>query len=473
MPKVTIDVPEGFEEVVKQLEQTLRQAQKGVEGAQAGDMAAFDTAWQSVNAGVEESERQMKRRLLRVLDVDAPQVLIDGKPYARVGRYAATYKTRQGPVEVERSLYREVGVRNGPTVDAISLRAGALEEGWLPETAGAMAHLMACGTSREAEGTAQALGRLPYSRSSFERVGHALGALYGRQRPQVEEALAQAWEVPQEAASVSVSLDRVSVPMEEQRKRPRGRPKQGAPSRPVTRAFRMAYVGTVTLHDKEGQALKTLKYGRMPHGDAKHLAQRLAQDVQAVLAQRLLPVVVLTDGAPEMMRLLDEALAAHAPKATQVVPLVDFWHLLEKLGLAALLIHGVLAPGVIERWKLALLNRPGAIWQVLTELHQSGKRHQKTGEALPVHDAITYLENHGERMSYALARQRGLPIGSGGVEAACKSLVALRMKRPGSRWKEHSGQHVLDLRSLVLSDRWAPAMQLTLAPLRSQVRSVA
>lgn len=473
MPKVTIEVPEGFEEVVKQLEQTLQGTQKGVEGAQAGDMAAFDTAWQSVNAGVEESERQLKRRLLRVLDVDAPQVLIDGKLYSRVGRYEATYKTRQGPVEVERSLYREVGVRNGPTVDPVSLRVGAVEDGWLPEAACAMAHLMACGTSREADSTAQALGRLPYSRSSFERVGHAVGALYGSQRPRVEAALIQALQVPAEAHSASVSLDRVSVPMEEPRKKARGRPKEGAPKRPVTRAFRMAYVGTVTLHDKEGQALKTLRYGRMPQGDAALLAQRMAQDVQAVLGQRFMPVVVLTDGSPQMMNLLDQALASHAPKATQVVPLVDFWHLMEKLGLAAVLIHGVLAPQVLERWKLSLLNRPGAVWQVLTELHESGKRQQKAGEAMPVHDAITYLENHGGRMAYAPARQRGLPIGSGAVEAACKSLVALRMKRPGSRWKEPSGQHILDLRALVLSDRWQPAMQLVLTPLRSHVQAAA
>lgn len=49
---------------MKQLEQTLQGAQKGIEGAQAGDMTAFDTAWQLENAGVEESERQLKRRLL-------------------------------------------------------------------------------------------------------------------------------------------------------------------------------------------------------------------------------------------------------------------------------------------------------------------------------------------------------------------------------------------------------------------------
>jgi hypothetical protein len=106
----------------------------------------------------------------------------------------------------------------------------------------------------------------------------------------------------------------------------------------------------------------------------------------------------------------------------------------------------------------------------LSELHDSGKRQQRQGESLPVHDAITYVENHGERMSYALARQKGLPIGSGSVEVACKSLVPLRMKRLGPRWKEDSSQRVLDLRSLVLSDRWEPTMRFTLAPLRSEVR---
>ncbi|SDE79043.1 hypothetical protein SAMN04488504_1121, partial [Myxococcus virescens] len=54
-----------------------------------------------------------------------------------------------------------------------------------------------------------------------------------------------------------------------------------------------------------------------------------------------------------------------------------------------------------------------------------------------------------------------------------KSLVSLRMKRPGARWKEASGQHILDLRALVLSERWDAAMHLTLAPQRAEVRRAA
>jgi hypothetical protein len=47
--------------------------------------------------------------------------------------------------------------------------------------------------------------------------------------------------VPKQAHNVSVSLDRVSVPMEEPRLRPVGRPTKNAAKRPITRAFRMAY----------------------------------------------------------------------------------------------------------------------------------------------------------------------------------------------------------------------------------------
>jgi hypothetical protein len=87
-----------------------------------------------------------------------------------------------------------------------------------------------------------------------------------------------------------------------------------------------------------------------------------------------------------------------------------------------------------------------------------------------VHEAITYIENHRELLGYPGARRRGLPVGSGNTEATC---FTVRMKRSGARWKEATARDVINLRALALSDRWAPAIQLTLASLRKTVRVAA
>lgn len=94
-----------------------------------------------------------------------------------------------------------------------------------------MAHQVQQVTSREAGESARQLGRLPYSRSSFERVAHSVGALYVPAHGDIEDALIEQYEVPAEARSVSVSLDRVSVAMEEPLQTSVGRPKKDAPKR--------------------------------------------------------------------------------------------------------------------------------------------------------------------------------------------------------------------------------------------------
>jgi hypothetical protein len=94
---------------------------------------------------------------------------------------------------------------------------------------------------------------------------------------------------------------------------------------------------------------------------------------------------------------------------------IDLWHVVEKLGAAARVIHADGASAVVTRWKLLLLNSESAVSRILNELHSSGLRERKVGDARPVHDAITYLQNHGSRMDFVAARAAGLPIGSGNV----------------------------------------------------------
>ena len=472
MAVMVIEVPEELKALGDAMVEALAavtKARAGVKGGKAVDYGAVEMAIGEAVAGIERAGHQL---VLQSLDVDLPAVLIGGVRHARVGRCEATYYTLAGPVIVERSLYRPVGQRNAKVVDPVSLRAGVVADGWLPRTARAMAHQVQQVTSREAEESARQLGRLPYSRSSFERVAHAVGELYVPAHGDIEDALIEQYELPEEARSVSVSVDRVSMPMEEPLPRPVGRPKKGAPKRPVVRNFRMAYCATLTLHDQEGEALHTIRYGRMPQGDAKNLCEGLGADVSALLVKNpALNVAALCDGAPELWNLLAEPLGEEA-LGTKVHELVDMWHLLEKLGRAAAVIHGSgSADEAMRAWRMKLLNSSRAAEGILNELKQSGREHVQVGESRPVHEAITYIENNGDRMDYAAARRQGLPIGSGNVEATCKSLVEVRMKRPGSRWKEDSGEHIIQLRAIALSDRWDAALDLTLRPLRKAVRA--
>jgi hypothetical protein len=454
MAKVTLELPD---DVAAQLQVMLKRLEATTKAAQAADGTPFDAnaALGAITEATTAVSLELKRRVLQGLDLEAQRVRIGDQPHTKVGRYEASYKTLEGEVTVTRNLYRADGMRNGKTVDLISARLGAIEGGWLPETATAMAFLLAQGTSREAEATARTLKRLPYSRCSFERVGHMVGAMHDVMRTEVESVLIERFVLPEGAHSVSVSIDRVAMPMEEPRAKPKGKPKKGAAKRPVSFVYRMAYCGTVTVHDADGRGLHTIRYGRMPKSDAKALSASLATDVAALHAKKPgLKLSILTDGAPELHSLLDNALAVELPGVT-VYRLVDFWHLIEKLGQAAALIHG---PAEVARWKLSLLNSRHATGRIIQALESSRCASLKVGDARPVGDALRYLRNHRERMNYADARALGLPIGSGNVEATCKSLVSIRFRRPGARWKEVSGHHVLDLRALALSDRFHEAV---------------
>lgn len=472
--QMVIERPEELKGVGEAVTALMRQVEASWRSTRGGRAVDYAEIERQVAAGAAALERASHQAVLQGLDIDQPHGVIEGKAYRRVGRYAADYYTLAGPVRVTRTLYREQGERTAKTVNAVSLRCGAVSEGWLPATAQAMAPQLQQGTSREAESTAQMLGRLPYARSSFESIGQEVGRQYTVVRSELEESLLEEFVVPVEAASVSVALDRVSVPMEEAGTAAARASQPGGRRRKVWRQFRMAYCATLTLHDRKGEALPTIRYGRMPQGDVDDLCRSLTHDVCMLLRKQPgLGVILLADGAADLWKLLTTHLNADT-LGVPVRQLVDLWHLLEKLGSAARLLYGAAqGAAVLQGWRLRLLNRTSSVTEILHELRASGKAQLRVGTSRPVHEALTYLENHQGQMNYAAARRRGFPVGSGNVEATCQSLVAIRMKRPGARWKETTGEHVLNLRALALSDRWNTAMTLTLRPLRKPVRLAA
>lgn len=458
MEMIVVQVPahhKSLADAVVAASKQLLEVERGAAFGRSVKMVAVEQAAADAAASL---ERAFLKGALQELDVDEERVLISGVVHVRVGRHPMTYYTMAGEVVVDRSLYRPLGGRrNAKSIDPIAVRAGLIEGAWLPSTARAMAHRLAIGTSREAEACSKLEGRLPYSRTSFEQVAHAVGTAVVAERADIEQALIDTLVVPTQTASIGVALDRSAMAFEEPRPRPCGRPRKNAPKRPITRVFHMAWSGTITFNDREGNVLQTNHYAREPAFGAT-LAQTLASDVHAIRQKHPeLPIVILCDGAHDLWNLLEP----HFEGVADVTRTVDYWHLVQKLAAAAAVIASN-ASEVLASWKLELLNRAAAPERILAELHASGMEGVCVGKAKPVHEAMTYLENHAHRMRYRENRRRGLPIGSGPVEANAKSIYTVRMTRPGARWKPDTADHVLQLRAHALSNRFVEAIAMAL-----------
>ena len=69
--------------------------------------------------------------------------------------------------------------------------------------------------------------------------------------------------------------------------------------------------------------------------------------------------------------------------------------------------------------------------------------------------AITYFKNNKSRMQYTKNLKRKLPIGSGVIEAACKTIVKSRLCRTGMKWKSKGVKIVVSLRAMIKSSgKW-------------------
>ena len=67
---------------------------------------------------------------------------------------------------------------------------------------------------------------------------------------------------------------------------------------------------------------------------------------------------------------------------------------------------------------------------------------------------IGYFEKNKERMRYADFKKRNLFVGSGVMEAGCRTIVAQRLKQSGMHWTVNGANSIIALRCSLLSNRW-------------------
>jgi hypothetical protein len=67
---------------------------------------------------------------------------------------------------------------------------------------------------------------------------------------------------------------------------------------------------------------------------------------------------------------------------------------------------------------------------------------------------IAYFDKNKERMRYEDFRKQGLFVGSGVVEAGCRTVIGQRLKQSGMHWTVRGANNVVALRCCILSGRW-------------------
>lgn len=434
-------------------------------GRVAEDFGDFE---KQLHARVMAVEREVVGEALGAADVDTEAVSIEGCVYRRVLRCEDTYLTAAGPVRVERTLYRAAGGGGERCVCPLELRLGLIEGRWTPLAAEQAAWVVAHLTPACAEELFERLGNQTPSRSSLDRLPKALGARWEAGRAGFEAAVRAEEAVPQEARSVAVSLDGILTPMRgglRQEKR-EAQAAQGLLQRGGT-GYREVGCATLSFFDAEGDFLRAVRLGRMPEEKKRGLKALLQQELAHALQQRPgLTLVKLADGAHDNWDFLADAL----PPGVETV---DFFHAAEHLNAALGAAHGEGSVKTRNRFDVlrrTLLEVPGGAAKVIAALARLAKAHP---HAPQVRKALNYFRTHRARMDYATSHAAHLPVGSGCVEAACKSLVTRRLKGGGMRWGMDGGQAILTLRSLQQSDRFDAAWALLAATYKLEVLTLA
>jgi hypothetical protein len=198
------------------------------------------------------------------------------------------------------------------------------------------------------------------------------------------------------------------------------------PGQPVRDEDSTSYVGAIETAEQFG-----------PRIYAEAVRRGLLQ------AQR---VMVLGDGSPWIWAIAHE----HFPEALQIV---DLYHAREHLANLAKIVYGP-THSEGKQWLATRYHEldAGKVETILGALRRLKSRDDTVQKE--IEKQIHYFQANAERMRYAEFRRQGLFVGSGVIEAGCKTIVGLRLKQSGMKWTVGGANAIIALRCLDLSGRW-------------------
>lgn len=287
------------------------------------------------------------------------------------------------------------------------------------------------------------------SAKDVERVAERIGGHIETWQASEREMLLQSetsLPVNKSIPVLYVEMDGTGVPMV--RAETDGRKGKQPDGTAKTREVKLGCVFMQTTKDESGRPVRDP--GSTSFVGAIEESERFGMRIEAEAIRRGLfnayRVVVLGDGAVWIRTLCE----LRFPNALQIV---DLYHAKEHVATLCSLLFGCneeklyrfrtqwwtyLDEGNIEKIlchaQRMLPTAPNTFQKVTAELH--------------------YLEENKNRMRYADFRRQGLFVGSGVIEAGCKSIIGARLKQSGMEWTVKGANAIIALRCAMLSDRF-------------------
>jgi len=227
-----------------------------------------------------------------------------------------------------------------------------------------------------------------------------------------------------------------------------GRKGKQADGSAKTREAKLGCVFSQTATDGEGFPIRDLDSTSFV--GAIEGAEKFGERIYAEASRRGLSqaqkVVVLGDGARWVRGLAE----LHFYGATQII---DLYHAREHIGkLCQLLFAGDEKKIRAFRMRWWTLLDEGKVERIVAQARSQLSGAGANQEQIEIE--LGYFEENRERMQYQRFRDEGLFVGSGVVEAGCKSVIGQRLKRSGMEWSVSGANAIISLRCLLLSGRF-------------------
>ena len=294
------------------------------------------------------------------------------------------------------------------------------------------------------------LAGLAVTTKSVERVAESIGADIARQEQQEIDRAVQL-DLPvivgQPVPILYVQMDGTGVPVVKKETAGRKGKLDGLPAH--TREAKLGCVFTQTTWDQEGYAMRdpdsTTYTGAIEN--AEQFGKRLYVEAWKRGWSRAEKTVVIGDGAEWIWNLAQE----HFPGAIQIV---DLFHARQHVWDLARLLY----PNDTKRrnaWIGLHQKRwldQGKIAKLVASLHAI--QTADADLANKIRNEADYFASNAARMNYPKFRKQHLFVGSGIIEAGCKTVIGHRLKQSGMFWTVKGANSILALRCTHLNGRF-------------------